>query len=159
MDVACSDGRIRMAQIERLLALLVALQWCSHLRALRDDELRNTFLMWTRLTDASLPLLQTKMATYIGITYAYLSFVTLPICAALERRTAMRYVIWACQTKHLFQRLNMLCPHVQGFARLDRRIANIGDAQLEKQPRNASNPPSMRMHEHITSDAHRSIWQ
>lgn len=51
---------------------------------LRQDGIMNTFLMWTGLINEPLVLLQTEMATYIGIVYAYLPFMILPIYAVLE---------------------------------------------------------------------------
>jgi putrescine transport system permease protein len=51
---------------------------------LRQDGVLNTALLWTGLIDEPMVLLQTEMATYIGIVYTYLPFMVLPIYAVLE---------------------------------------------------------------------------
>ncbi|WP_443089932.1 ABC transporter permease subunit [Yoonia sp.] len=51
---------------------------------LRQDGVLNMVLLWTGLIDQPLVLLQTEMATYIGIVYTYLPFMVLPIYAVLE---------------------------------------------------------------------------
>ena len=51
---------------------------------LRQDGLFNTVLMKIGVIDQPLILLQTEMATYIGIVYTYLPFMILPIYATLE---------------------------------------------------------------------------
>ncbi len=53
---------------------------------LRDDGWINGALLWAGVVRAPLRLLYTGFAMYVGITYAYLSFMILPLYARLSRR-------------------------------------------------------------------------
>ena len=53
---------------------------------LSNNGLLNTFLMWTGLTDHPIEILNTNTAVYIGVVYAYLPFMVLPLYAVLERQ-------------------------------------------------------------------------
>ena len=52
---------------------------------LSNEGLLNQFLIWTGIIDGPLIILNTNWAVYIGIVYAYLPFMILPIYASLER--------------------------------------------------------------------------
>jgi len=45
----------------------------------------NQFLLWTGIIDTPLQIINTDIAVYIGIVYAYLPFMVLPIYATLEK--------------------------------------------------------------------------
>ncbi len=53
---------------------------------LRQDGVLNNFLLWAGLIDEPLVLLQTTFATYVGVVYAYLPFMVLPLYAVLEKQ-------------------------------------------------------------------------
>ncbi|MDD1011874.1 ABC transporter permease subunit, partial [Pseudomonas shahriarae] len=52
---------------------------------LSNNGLLNSFLMWTGLTDHSIEILNTNTAVYIGVVYAYLPFMVLPLYANLVK--------------------------------------------------------------------------
>ncbi len=75
-----------------LLMLVVLPSWTSFLirvyawiGLLKNNGLINNFLMWLGLIDHPLEMLHTNFAVYIGIVYAYLPFMILPIYTALMR--------------------------------------------------------------------------
>ncbi len=75
-----------------LLMLVVLPSWTSFLirvyawiGLLKNNGLINNFLMWLGLIDQPLEMLHTNFAVYIGIVYAYLPFMILPIYTALMR--------------------------------------------------------------------------
>jgi putrescine transport system permease protein len=75
-----------------LLMLVVLPSWTSFLirvyawiGILKNNGLINNFLMWLGVIDQPLTLLHTNGAVYIGIVYAYLPFMILPIYTALMR--------------------------------------------------------------------------
>lgn len=81
---------------ERMRPLLVALVilpfWTSFLirvyawiAILKPEGLLNVFLLWLGVITAPLAILNTQTAVYIGIVYAYLPFMILPLYASLER--------------------------------------------------------------------------
>ena len=53
---------------------------------LRQDGVLNNFLLSTGIINEPLVLLQTGFATYVGIVYAYLPFMILPLYAVLEKQ-------------------------------------------------------------------------
>ncbi|MCF4097524.1 ABC transporter permease subunit [Maritalea mediterranea] len=75
------------------LVLLVILPfWTSFLirvyaliGILSNEGFLNQFLMWTGLISEPLAILNTDIAVYIGIVYAYLPFMVLPIYATLDK--------------------------------------------------------------------------
>lgn len=76
-----------------LLALVILPFWTSFLirvyawiGILKRDGLLNLALSEIGLIDEPLVILGTNVAVYIGITYAYLPFMILPIYASLERQ-------------------------------------------------------------------------
>ena len=52
---------------------------------LKNNGILNNFLMWLGVIDQPLTILHTNLAVYIGIVYAYLPFMVLPIYTALTR--------------------------------------------------------------------------
>jgi len=75
-----------------LLFLVILPFWTSYLvriyswmTLLSDHGLINNFLIKLRLIDAPLPLLHNEFSVLIGLVYAYLPFMILPLYAALER--------------------------------------------------------------------------
>jgi putrescine transport system permease protein len=52
---------------------------------LSNNGLLNAFLMWTGLTDHPVEILNTNTAVYIGVVYAYLPFMVLPLFANLVK--------------------------------------------------------------------------
>nr|WP_321240504.1 putrescine ABC transporter permease PotH [uncultured Tolumonas sp.] len=75
-----------------LLMLVVLPSWTSFLirvyawiGILKNNGLINNLLMWLGVIDEPLTLLHTNAAVYIGIVYAYLPFMILPIYTALMR--------------------------------------------------------------------------
>jgi len=55
---------------------------------LSNNGLLNAFLMWTGLTDHPIEILNTNTAVYIGVVYAYLPFMVLPLYANLVKHDA-----------------------------------------------------------------------
>ena len=75
-----------------LLMLVVLPSWTSFLirvyawiGILKNNGLLNNVLMWLGIIDEPLTLLHTNGAVYVGIVYAYLPFMILPIYTALMR--------------------------------------------------------------------------
>ena len=75
-----------------LMMLVILPFWTSFLiriyswiGILSNEGFLNQFLMWTGIIDAPLQILNTNTAVYIGIVYAYLPFMILPIYASLEK--------------------------------------------------------------------------
>ncbi|MGL6208885.1 MAG: ABC transporter permease [Paracoccaceae bacterium] len=81
------------AEWRPLLVLMVIMPfWTSFLiriyawiGILSDTGLLNQFLLWIGLIQEPLVIMNTPTAVYIGIVYAYLPFMILPIYAALEK--------------------------------------------------------------------------
>ena len=75
-----------------LLMLVLLPSWTSFLvriyawmGILRTNGLLNNFLLWLGIIDQPLQIMNTNIAVYIGIVYAYLPFMILPIYANLTR--------------------------------------------------------------------------
>lgn len=79
--------------VRPILVLMVILPfWTSFLiriyawmGLLANEGLINHFLMWTGLIAEPIVMLNTPFAVYLGITYAYLPLMVLPLYATLER--------------------------------------------------------------------------
>lgn len=52
---------------------------------LKNNGVLNNFLLWLGVIDQPLTILHTNLAVYIGIVYAYVPFMVLPIYTALIR--------------------------------------------------------------------------
>jgi putrescine transport system permease protein len=75
-----------------LMMLVILPFWTSFLiriyawiGILSGDGFLNQLLLWLGVIDSPLTILNTNIAVYIGIVYAYLPFMILPIYAALDR--------------------------------------------------------------------------
>ncbi|WP_041867438.1 putrescine ABC transporter permease PotH [Sodalis glossinidius] len=81
------------ASTRNILLLLVILpSWTSFLirvyawmGILKNNGVLNNVLMWLGVIDQPLVILHTNLAVYIGVVYAYLPFMILPIYTALTR--------------------------------------------------------------------------
>jgi len=74
------------------MMLVVLPSWTSFLirvyawmGLLKSNGVLNNFLLWLGVIDQPLEILHTNLAVYIGIVYAYLPFMVLPIYTALTR--------------------------------------------------------------------------
>ncbi len=75
-----------------VLMLVVLPSWTSLLiriyawvGILKDNGLINNFLMWLGVIDSPLQIMYTNVAVYIGIVYAYLPFMVLPLYTNLVK--------------------------------------------------------------------------
>ncbi|WP_024552327.1 putrescine ABC transporter permease PotH [Franconibacter helveticus 513] len=75
-----------------LLLLVILPSWTSFLirvyawmGILKENGILNNVLLWLGVIDQPLTILHTNIAVYIGIVYAYLPFMVLPIYTALTR--------------------------------------------------------------------------
>jgi putrescine transport system permease protein len=75
-----------------LLLLVILPSWTSFLirvyawmGILKNNGVLNNVLIWLGVIDQPLTILHTNLAVYIGIVYAYLPFMVLPIYTALTR--------------------------------------------------------------------------
>lgn len=90
--MAYAIARAAGRQQSLLLMLVLLPSWTSFLiriyawmGILKNNGLLNNLLMWCGLTDQPLTILNTNIAVYIGIVYAYLPFMVLPIYANLSQ--------------------------------------------------------------------------
>ena len=90
--VAYCIGRAREAVRQRLLLLVMIPFWTSFLirtyawiTILKEEGLLNSLLQTFALTSAPLDLLYTPFAVVIGLVYAYLPFMILPIYGSVEK--------------------------------------------------------------------------
>jgi len=86
--IARSDPSVRNV----LIMLVVLPSWTSFLirvyawiGILKNNGLLNNFLLWLGIIDEPLVILHTTAAVYIGIVYAYLPFMVLPLYANLVK--------------------------------------------------------------------------
>jgi putrescine transport system permease protein len=84
----------RMDPSTRNIALMMVIlpSWTSFLiriyawiGILKNNGLMNNFLLWTGIIDQPLAIMHTPTAVYIGIVYAYLPFMILPLYANLVK--------------------------------------------------------------------------
>ncbi len=90
--MAYAMARAPGRQQSLLLMLVLLPSWTSFLiriyawmGILKNNGLLNNLLMWCGLIDQPLQILNTNIAVYIGIVYAYLPFMVLPIYANLTQ--------------------------------------------------------------------------
>ena len=90
-----AHGMARAAPSVRpiLVAMVILPFWTSFLirvyawiGILKPEGLLNQVLLWLGLISEPLSILNTQTAVYIGIVYAYLPFMILPLYSALERQ-------------------------------------------------------------------------
>src|SRR3546814_5153240 len=94
--MAYAISRMEPASRNTALMLVVLPSWTSFLiriyawiGILKGNGLANNFLQWLGVIDQPLEMLHTPIAVYIGIVYAYLPFMILPLYAnmvKLDRR-------------------------------------------------------------------------
>lgn len=90
--MAYGIARMEPATRNILLMLVILPSWTSFLiriyawiGILKNNGLLNNFLMWTGVIDSPLAIMHTPIAVYIGIVYAYLPFMILPLYANLVK--------------------------------------------------------------------------
>ena len=90
--MAYAIARLSPAARNVAMMLVVLPSWTSFLirvyawiGILKNNGLLNNVLMWLGIIDEPLTLLHTNGAVYVGIVYAYLPFMILPIYTALMR--------------------------------------------------------------------------
>lgn len=90
--IAYGMARVAVEWRPTLMMLVILPFWTSFLiriyawiGILKSEGLLNQFLLWLGVIDTPLIILNTNIAVYIGIVYAYLPFMILPIYATLEK--------------------------------------------------------------------------
>jgi putrescine transport system permease protein len=90
--IAYAIARMPAASRNFALMLVILPSWTSFLiriyawiGILKNNGLLNNFLIWTGLIDEPLQILHTNVAVYIGIVYAYLPFMVLPLYTNLVK--------------------------------------------------------------------------
>jgi len=84
--IAYVIARAEPATRNALLMLVILPSWTSFLiriyawvGILKNNGLINNFLMWLGIIDEPMAMLNTEFAVYVGIVYAYLPFMVLPL--------------------------------------------------------------------------------
>ncbi len=90
--IAYAISRLSPSVRNIALMLVILPSWTSFLiriyawiGLLKDNGLINNFLQWVGVIDAPIRVLYTPVAIYIGIVYAYLPFMVLPLYANLVK--------------------------------------------------------------------------
>ncbi|MDB6060183.1 MAG: binding-protein-dependent transport system inner rane component [Verrucomicrobiaceae bacterium] len=90
--IAYTIARLQPAVRNVLLMLVVLPSWTSLLirvyawvGILKDNGFINNFLMWLGVIDQPLQIMYTPVSVYIGIVYAYLPFMVLPLYSNLVK--------------------------------------------------------------------------
>jgi putrescine transport system permease protein len=90
--IAYTIARAEPATRNALLMLVILPSWTSFLiriyawvGILKNNGLINNFLMWLGIIDQPIAMLNTEFAVYIGIVYAYLPFMVLPLYTNLMK--------------------------------------------------------------------------
>ena len=90
--IAYAIARMPPATRNVALMLVILPSWTSFLiriyawiGILKNNGLLNNFLIWTGLIDQPMQILHTNVAVYIGIVYAYLPFMVLPLYTNLVK--------------------------------------------------------------------------
>lgn len=90
--MALGITRVRPSLRTPLLLLVILPFWTSFLirvyawiGILKGNGLINNFLLWLGVIEEPLKLLHTDLAIFVGIVYAYLPFMVLPLYATLSR--------------------------------------------------------------------------
>ncbi|MDC9719234.1 MAG: ABC transporter permease subunit [Gammaproteobacteria bacterium] len=90
--IAYTIARARPATRNALLMLVILPSWTSFLiriyawvGILKNNGLINNLLMWLGIIDQPIAMLNTEFAVYIGIVYAYLPFMVLPLYTNLMK--------------------------------------------------------------------------
>ncbi|MFJ2325574.1 ABC transporter permease subunit [Pseudomonas sp. NPDC087690] len=90
MAYAIATARKEMQTVLVLLIMMptwtaILIRVYAWMGILSNNGLLNGFLMWTGLTDHPIEILNTNTAVYIGVVYAYLPFMVLPLYANLVK--------------------------------------------------------------------------
>jgi putrescine transport system permease protein len=90
--IAYAIARMPPARRNFALMLVILPSWTSFLiriyawiGILKDNGLLNNFLLWTGVIHQPLHIMHTNLAVYIGIVYAYLPFMVLPLYTNLVK--------------------------------------------------------------------------
>jgi len=90
--IAYAIARMPASSRNFALMLVILPSWTSFLiriyawiGILKNNGLLNNFLIWTGLIDQPLQILHTNVAVYVGIVYAYLPFMVLPLYTNLVK--------------------------------------------------------------------------
>jgi putrescine transport system permease protein len=90
--IAYAISRLSPSVRNIALMLVILPSWTSFLiriyawiGLLKDNGFINNFLQWLGLIDSPIPMLYTPFAIYVGIVYAYLPFMVLPLYANLVK--------------------------------------------------------------------------
>jgi putrescine transport system permease protein len=90
--MAYSIARMNPSTRNIVIMMVILPSWTSFLiriyawiGILKNNGLMNNFLLWTGLIDQPLAIMHTPIAVYIGIVYAYLPFMILPLYANLVK--------------------------------------------------------------------------
>ena len=90
--IAYVIARAPSATRNALLMLVILPSWTSFLiriyawvGILKNNGLINNFLMWLGIIDQPIAMLNTEFAVYVGIVYAYLPFMVLPLYTNLMK--------------------------------------------------------------------------
>jgi len=90
--IAYVIARAEPATRNALLMLVILPSWTSFLiriyawvGILKNNGLINNFLMWLGIIDQPIAMLNTEFAVYVGIVYAYLPFMVLPLYTNLMK--------------------------------------------------------------------------
>ncbi len=90
--IAYAITRLDVATRNIVLMLVVLPSWTSFLiriyawiGILKNNGLLNNFLIWLGVIDQPLEILHTPLAVYIGVVYAYLPFMVLPLYSTLVK--------------------------------------------------------------------------
>lgn len=90
--MAYSIARMDTSTRNIILMMVILPSWTSFLiriyawiGILKNNGLMNNFLLWTGIIDQPLAIMHTPIAVYIGIVYAYLPFMILPLYANLVK--------------------------------------------------------------------------
>ncbi|NQD38284.1 ABC transporter permease subunit [Permianibacter sp. IMCC34836] len=90
--VAYAIARAPGAMRQVLLMLVILPSWTSLLiriyawiGLLKNNGFINNFLIWTGIIDTPIQMMQTDFAVYVGIVYAYLPFMVLPLYTNLVK--------------------------------------------------------------------------
>ena len=90
MAYAIASARKEMQTVLVLLIMMptwtaILIRVYAWMGILSNNGLLNAFLMWTGLTSHPIEILNTNTAVYIGVVYAYLPFMVLPLYANLVK--------------------------------------------------------------------------
>ena len=95
--IAYVIARAEPATRNALLMLVILPSWTSFLiriyawvGILKNNGLINNFLMWLGIIDQPIAMLNTEFAVYVGIVYAYLPFMVLPLYTNLMQLNPVR---------------------------------------------------------------------